>query len=172
MLTPLLICIANCYGFVGYLATVRLWSVPSVQIHFLEVMTFLAFLSLSSYSETLSLSSLFTLAFLLRIRSLNICTTSLNIAKGTTDPLVNALKSNKIDEYWISTLQKIQLENESLYNEHCSCLYFVLLSELEHFDFLSQYYRPLGSWSALKDFHRKRIQWKLRSAGENRKWKL
>ena len=70
---------------------------PRVQIHFLEVMTFLAFLSLSSYSETLSLSSLFTLAFLLRI--LNICTTSLNIAKGTTDPLVNALKSNKIDEY-------------------------------------------------------------------------
>ena len=137
MLTPLLICIANCYGFVGYLATVRLWSVPSVQIHFLEVMTFLAFLSLSSYSETLSLSSLFTLAFLLRIRSLNICTTSLNIAKGTTDPLVNALKSNKIDEYWISTLQKIQLENESLYNEHCSCLYFVLLSELENSGFLS-----------------------------------
>ena len=24
---------------------------------------------------------------------------SINIAKGTTDPLVNALKSNKIDEY-------------------------------------------------------------------------
>ena len=39
---------------------------------------------------------------------------SINIAKGTTDPLVNALKSNKIDEYLISTLQKIQLENESL----------------------------------------------------------
>ena len=32
-------------------------------------------------------------------------------------------------------------------------LYFVLLSELEHFGLLSQYYRPLGSWSALKDFH-------------------
>ena len=99
---------------------------------------FFGLLSLSAYSETLSLSSLFTLAFLLRIRSLNICTTSLNIAKGTTDPHVNALKSNKIDEYWISTLQKIQLENESLYREHCSCLYFVLLSELEHSGFLSQ----------------------------------
>ena len=34
-------------------------------------------------------------------------------------------------------------------------LYFVLLSELEHFVLLSQYYRHLGSWSALKDFHKK-----------------
>ena len=29
----------------------------------------------------------------------------------------------------------------------CVYLYFVLLSELEHFGLLSQYYRPLGSWS-------------------------
>ena len=51
-------------------------------------------------------------------------------------------------------------------------LYFVLLSELEHFGLLSQYFQPLGSWSSLKDFHRKRIQLQLRSAGEIRKWKL
>ena len=31
----------------------------------------------------------------------------------------------------------------------CVYLYFVLLSELEHFGLLSQYYQPLGSWSAL-----------------------
>ena len=31
----------------------------------------------------------------------------------------------------------------------CVYLYFVLLSELEHFGLLSQYYWPLGSWSAL-----------------------
>ena len=34
-------------------------------------------------------------------------------------------------------------------SRNCVSLYFVLLSELEHFGLLSQYYRPLGSWSAL-----------------------
>ena len=31
---------------------------------------------------------------------------------------------------------------------HCAYLCFVLLSELEYFVLLSQYHRPLGSWSA------------------------
>ena len=31
-------------------------------------------------------------------------------------------------------------------------LYFVLISELKHLSLLSQYYRPLGSWSALLHF--------------------
>ena len=45
---------------------------------------------------------------------------------------------------------------------YCVYLCFVLLSELEHFGLLSQYYQPLGSWSALKDFHRKGIQLRAR----------
>ena len=49
---------------------------------------------------------------------------------------------------------------------HCVYLCFVLLSELEHFVLLSQYYQHLGSWSALKDFHKKQIQLQLKSAGE------
>ena len=35
------------------------------------------------------------------------------------------------------------------YEEYCVYLSFALLSELQHFGLLSQYYRPLGSWSAL-----------------------
>ena len=35
------------------------------------------------------------------------------------------------------------------YEEYCVYLSFALLSELQHFGLLSQYYRPLGSWSVV-----------------------
>ena len=54
--------------------------------------------------------------------------------------------------YCRDSLTHLHCHSEITIFSYCVYLYFVLLSELKLLCLLSQYYRPLGSWSALLHF--------------------
>ena len=83
-------------------------------------------------------------------RGLNICTTSLNIAKGNTDPFVNALKSNKIDfpnNLMIDNIRKSEILIHPVFNSyHSETSLMRYIKSLENKDLsLTQSMISLGS---------------------------